>query len=79
MKDQSARVGVRTVEPSCEFVNRNLLGISVQYLSEGNGGAMRITTGKFCRKCGAAIPPDSPQHSCGACLLETALGSDRSL
>ena len=38
---------------------------------------MRITTGKrFCRKCGAAIPPDSPQHSCGACLLETGLGSD---
>jgi TolB-like protein/Tfp pilus assembly protein PilF len=37
---------------------------------------MRITTGKrFCRKCGAAIPPDSPQHSCGACLLETGLGS----
>jgi len=29
---------------------------------------------KFCRKCGAAIPPDSPQHSCGACLLETGLG-----
>jgi TolB-like protein/Tfp pilus assembly protein PilF len=36
---------------------------------------MRITTAKrFCRKCGAAIPPDSPQHSCGACLLETGLG-----
>jgi TolB-like protein/Tfp pilus assembly protein PilF len=36
---------------------------------------MRITTGKrFCRKCGAAIPPDSPQRSCGACLLETGLG-----
>jgi len=35
---------------------------------------MRITTGKFCRKCGAAIPPNSPQHSCGACLLETGLG-----
>jgi TolB-like protein/Tfp pilus assembly protein PilF len=35
---------------------------------------MRITTAKrFCRKCGAAIPPDSPQHSCGACLLETGL------
>jgi TolB-like protein/Tfp pilus assembly protein PilF len=46
----------------------------VHYLSEGNGRAMRITTGKFCRKCGAAIPPNSPQHSCGACLLETALG-----
>jgi serine/threonine protein kinase/tetratricopeptide (TPR) repeat protein len=36
---------------------------------------MRVTTAKrFCRKCGAAIPPDSPQHSCGACLLETGLG-----
>src|SRR2546428_4951984 len=36
---------------------------------------MRIPTAKrFCRKCGAAIPPDSPQHSCGACLLETGLG-----
>src|SRR5215471_9705677 len=35
---------------------------------------MRITAVKFCRKCGAAIPPDSPQQSCGACLLETALG-----
>jgi serine/threonine protein kinase/cytochrome c-type biogenesis protein CcmH/NrfG len=35
---------------------------------------MRITTARFCRKCGAAIPPDSPQQSCGACLLETALG-----
>jgi TolB-like protein/Flp pilus assembly protein TadD/tRNA A-37 threonylcarbamoyl transferase component Bud32 len=52
----------------------NLLGISVHYLGEGNGRAMRITTGKFCRKCGAAIPPNSPQQSCGACLLETALG-----
>jgi TolB-like protein/Tfp pilus assembly protein PilF len=46
----------------------------VQYLSEGNGRTMRITTGKFCRKCGAAIPPNSPQHSCGACLLESGLG-----
>src|SRR5437588_3169959 len=35
---------------------------------------MRITTGKFCRKCGAAIPPNSPQQSCGACLLESGLG-----
>ncbi|HEY2142724.1 MAG TPA: protein kinase [Candidatus Udaeobacter sp.] len=35
---------------------------------------MRITAVKFCRKCGAAIPPDSPQQSCGACLLETGLG-----
>ena len=46
----------------------------MHYLSEGNGRAMRITTARFCRKCGAAIPPDSPQHSCGACLLETGLG-----
>src|SRR5258707_1891529 len=37
---------------------------------------MRITTGKFCRKCGAAIPPNSPQQSCGACLLESGLRSD---
>src|SRR5437773_271192 len=37
---------------------------------------MRITTARFCHKCGAAIPADSPQHSCGACLLETGLGSD---
>jgi TolB-like protein/Tfp pilus assembly protein PilF len=37
---------------------------------------MRITTARFCRKCGAAIPPNSPQQSCGACLLETGLGSD---
>jgi len=50
------------------------LGISVHYLSESNGHAMRITTARFCRKCGAAIPPDSPQQSCGACLLETGLG-----
>src|SRR5882724_9845283 len=35
---------------------------------------MRIKAGKFCRKCGAAIPPNSPQQSCGACLLETGLG-----
>jgi eukaryotic-like serine/threonine-protein kinase len=48
----------------------------VHYLSEGNGRTMRITTGKFCRKCGAAIPPNSPQQSCGACLLETGLGLD---
>src|SRR5207244_3385656 len=52
------------------------LGISVHYLSEGNGRAMRITTGTFCRKCGAAIPPNSPQQSCGACLLESGLGPD---
>src|ERR671937_773567 len=36
---------------------------------------MRITVGKrFCRKCGATIPPDAPQQACGACLLETGLG-----
>jgi TolB-like protein/Tfp pilus assembly protein PilF len=40
---------------------------------------MRITTGKFCRKCGAAIPPNSPQNSCGACLLETGLASDEAV
>jgi serine/threonine protein kinase/Tfp pilus assembly protein PilF len=45
----------------------------VHYLCESNGHAMRITTARFCRKCGAAIPPDSPQQSCGACLLETGL------
>jgi TolB-like protein/predicted Ser/Thr protein kinase len=49
----------------------------VQYLKEGNARAMRVSTGKrFCCKCGAAIPPDSPQNSCGACLLETGLDSD---
>ncbi len=46
----------------------------MQYLKEGNARAMGITAVKFCRKCGAAIPPNSPQHSCGACLLETGLG-----
>jgi serine/threonine protein kinase/tetratricopeptide (TPR) repeat protein len=46
----------------------------VQYLNEGNARAMGITAVKFCRRCGAAIPPESPQHSCGACLLETGLG-----
>src|SRR5215469_16697827 len=34
------------------------------------------TTSRFCRKCGATVPPDSPEDSCGACLLEMALGSD---
>ena len=48
----------------------------MQYLNEENARAMRITTGKLCRKCGAAIPPNSPQHSCGACLLEMAFASD---
>jgi len=51
----------------------------VHYLSEGNARAMRITAVKFCRKCGAAIPPDSPEHSCGACLLETGLGADEAV
>ena len=46
----------------------------MHYLGEGNASAMGITAVKFCRRCGAAIPPNSPQHSCGACLLETALG-----
>src|SRR5881296_1456523 len=40
---------------------------------------MRITTARFCRNCGAAIPPDSPQQSCGACLLETGLGADEAV
>jgi serine/threonine protein kinase/Flp pilus assembly protein TadD len=48
----------------------------VQYLNEGKARAMGITAVKFCRRCGAAIPPGSPQHSCGACLLETALAFD---
>jgi serine/threonine-protein kinase len=48
----------------------------VQYFNEGNARAMGITAVKFCRRCRAAIPPDSPQHSCGACLLETGLGFD---
>lgn len=51
----------------------------MHYLSEGNARAMRITTVRFCRKCGASIPPDSPQQSCGACLLETGLGSDEAV
>src|SRR5437762_181354 len=65
-----------TSSPRCA---RNLSGISVHYLSESNGHAMRITTARFCRNCGAAIPPDSPQQSCGACLLETGLGSDEAV
>jgi TolB-like protein/Flp pilus assembly protein TadD len=51
----------------------------VHYLSEANGQAMRITGVRFCRKCGATIPPDSPQQSCGACLLETGLDSDEAV
>src|SRR5262249_15452552 len=34
------------------------------------------TTSRSCRNCGAIVPPDSPEDSCGACLLEMALGSD---
>src|SRR4030095_5750694 len=34
------------------------------------------TTSRFCRKCGAIVPPDSPEESCAACLLEMALSSD---
>jgi serine/threonine protein kinase/Tfp pilus assembly protein PilF len=37
------------------------------------------TTGRFCRKCGATVPTDSPEESCGACLLEVALSSDEGL
>jgi TolB-like protein/Tfp pilus assembly protein PilF len=49
----------------------------VQYLKEGSASVMRIGTGKrFCRKCGAAISPDFPQNSCGACLLESGLDSN---
>ena len=45
----------------------------MQYLKEGNARAMRITGIKRCRKCGATIPPDFPEQSCGACLLEKGL------
>src|SRR6266498_1750040 len=65
-----------TSSPRCA---RNLFGISVHYLSEGNARAMRITAVKFCRRCGASIPPDSPEHSCGACLLEPGLGADEAV
>ncbi len=34
------------------------------------------STSRFCRKCGAIVPPDSPEESCGACLLEMAFGPD---
>src|SRR4029453_17243947 len=34
------------------------------------------TTSRFCRRCGAIVPPESPEESCGACLLEMALSSD---
>src|SRR4051794_39730614 len=34
-----------------------------------------MATTNVCAKCGAAIPPDSPQRSCGACLLQAGLGS----
>ena len=48
----------------------------MQYLSESDPPAMHITAVKFCRKCGAGIPVNSPHQSCGACLLETGLGPD---
>jgi len=31
------------------------------------------TASRFCRKCGATVPRDSPEESCGACLLEMGL------
>src|SRR5215471_16799791 len=34
------------------------------------------TASRFCRKCGAIVLPDSPEESCGACVLELALGPD---
>ncbi len=34
------------------------------------------TTSRFCFKCGATVPPDSPEESCAACLLEIALECD---
>ena len=37
------------------------------------------TTSRFCRNCGAIVPPDSPEDSCGACLLETGLSPDQSV
>ncbi|PYJ17864.1 MAG: hypothetical protein DME96_04660 [Verrucomicrobia bacterium] len=45
-------------------------------IEEQNDDGMRITIAKrFCRKCGATIPPNSPQQLCGACLLETGIGA----
>src|SRR5258707_10946082 len=35
---------------------------------------LMMATMNVCAKCGATIPPDSPQQSCGACLLESGLG-----
>jgi TolB-like protein/tRNA A-37 threonylcarbamoyl transferase component Bud32/Tfp pilus assembly protein PilF len=40
------------------------------------GSNEMTTASRFCRNCGATVPPDSPEESCGACLLEMALGSD---
>src|SRR5215475_12432399 len=34
------------------------------------------TVSRSCRNCGAIVPPDSPEDSCGGCLLEMALGSN---
>jgi serine/threonine protein kinase/Tfp pilus assembly protein PilF len=63
-----------TSSPRCA---RNLLANSVHYPVEPRDEAgMRITIAKrFCRKCGATIPPNSPQQSCSACLLEAGLDS----
>ena len=37
--------------------------------------AIEVTAAsKTCGRCGAAISPNTPHQSCGACLLETALG-----
>ena len=30
---------------------------------------------RICGRCGATIPANAPEKSCGACLLETALGA----
>src|SRR5215469_11656676 len=35
------------------------------------------TASRFCRNCGAIVPPDSPGESCGACLLQVGLSLDR--
>jgi len=35
-----------------------------------------MTEGKVCARCGATLSSRLPRHSCAACLLETALGSE---
>src|SRR5215831_15450533 len=35
------------------------------------------TVSRSCRNCGAIVPPDSPEDSCGACLLEMGLALDQ--